>query len=98
LGKRFINVNQLIAALSPSADRVAQGSERGERVMSGTHTVWHTLEQRRSRAANRERSGVMIAVALLCVMAAAEVLFLRFVAGPDSVNLISAAEGIPATE
>jgi hypothetical protein len=66
--------------------------------MSGTHTVWHTLEQRRRRAANRERSGVLIAVALLCAMAVAEVLFLRFVAGPDSVNLISAAEGIPTTE
>jgi hypothetical protein len=66
--------------------------------MSDARTVWHTLDQRRSRAASRQRSGVLIAVALLCVMAAAEVLFLRFVAGPDSVNLISAAEGIPTTD
>ena len=66
--------------------------------MSEANTIWHSLEQRRSRAANRERSGVMIAVALLCAMAVAEVLFLRFVAGPDSVNLISAAEGIATTD
>jgi hypothetical protein len=66
--------------------------------MSEAHTIWHSLEQRRSRAANRERSGVMIAVALLCAMAVAEVLFLRFVAGPDSVNLISVAEGIATTD
>ena len=39
--------------------------------------------------------GLLIAAALLGLMAVAEVAFLRYVAGPDSVNLISAAEGIP---
>jgi hypothetical protein len=42
----------------------------------------------------RRYGGILLAVVLLCAMAAAEVLFLTFVAGPDSVNMISAAEGI----
>ena len=36
----------------------------------------------------------MLAVALLCAMAAAEVLFLNYVAGPDSVAMMMAAEGV----
>ncbi len=66
--------------------------------MSEARTIWHTLEARRASAANRERTGIILAVVLLCAMAASEVLFLRFVAGPDSVNLLTAAEGIPVQE
>ena len=40
------------------------------------------------------RTGLLIAAALLCTLAASEVLFLHFVAGPDSVNLLMAAEGV----
>jgi hypothetical protein len=62
--------------------------------MSEARTIWQDLDTRRSHAATQERSGMLLAVALLCVMAAAEVLFLRYVAGPDSVNMMQAAEGI----
>jgi hypothetical protein len=55
--------------------------------MSEARTVWHMLEQRRATAASRHRTGVLLAAALLCAMAAAEVLYVRFVAGPDSVDL-----------
>jgi hypothetical protein len=63
--------------------------------MSEARTVWHEMSVRRSRAANRQIPGLLIAAVLLGLMAVAEVAFLRYVAGPDSVNLISAAEGIP---
>ena len=62
--------------------------------MSEAHTIWHDLEMRRSEAATQQRSDLLLAVALLCVMAAAEVLFLRYVAGPESVDMMQAAEGI----
>jgi hypothetical protein len=48
----------------------------------------------RNAASSRERSGFMLAVALLCAMTVCEVLFLKYVAGPDSVAMIAAAEGI----
>jgi hypothetical protein len=54
----------------------------------------HTIEARPSVVATRPRSGSIIAVGLLCTMTAAEVLFLRYVAGPDGVNMLSAAEAI----
>jgi hypothetical protein len=63
--------------------------------MSEARTIWDDLAVRRSTAANPRISGVVIAAVLLALMAVAEVAFLRYVAGPDSVNLISAAEGIP---
>jgi hypothetical protein len=63
--------------------------------MSEARTIWDDLAVRRSTAANRRISGVVIAAVLLALMAVAEVAFLRYVAGPDSVSLISAAEGIP---
>ena len=62
--------------------------------MSEARTVWHMIEARRSAVAHRRHGGLLIAVTLLCAMAASEVLFLEFVAGPDSVNMLSAAEGI----
>lgn len=66
--------------------------------MSEARTIWHDLDERRSRAATQQRSGMLLAVALLCAMAAAEVLFLRYVAGPDSVDMMQAAEGITVME
>jgi hypothetical protein len=62
--------------------------------MSEARTVWHATEARRNAAASRQRSGILLAICLLGVMAAAEVLFLRFAAGPDSVNMMVAAEGV----
>jgi hypothetical protein len=62
--------------------------------MSDARTVWHAMEAERSAAASRHRAGILLAVGLLYSAAAAEVLFLRFVAGPDSVQLMAAAEGI----
>jgi hypothetical protein len=62
--------------------------------MSEARTIWQDLDTRCSHAATQERSGVLLAIALLCVMAAAEVLFLRYVAGPESVDMMQAAEGI----
>jgi hypothetical protein len=56
------------------------------------------METRRSAAVSRDRAGLLIAAALLCAMAAAEVLFLHYVAGPDSVNLLTAAEGVQITD
>ena len=70
----------------------------GKQTMSEARTIWHEMEARRSDAANRHRSGIMLAAALLFAMALAEVAFLRYVAGPDSVNLMAAAEGIPVME
>jgi hypothetical protein len=62
--------------------------------VSETSTISHTIEVRPGVVATRLRSGFLIAVGLLCTMAAAEVLFLRYVAGPDGVNMLSAAETI----
>jgi hypothetical protein len=62
--------------------------------MSEARTVWHMAEARRSAVASPQRAGIMLAVCLLCAMTVAEVLFLHFVAGPDSVQLMVAAEGI----
>jgi hypothetical protein len=62
--------------------------------MSEAHTVWHALESRRSAAVARKRASMLLLVCLLCAMAVCEVLFLKFVASPDSVNLMVAAEGV----
>jgi hypothetical protein len=61
--------------------------------MSEARTIWHALEVRRGAATSRQRSALLLAVCLLCAMAAAEVLFLRSVAGPDGVDMV-AAEGV----
>jgi hypothetical protein len=62
--------------------------------MSQASVGWQTIEAGRNTAADRRRRGVLIAVGLLCAVTAAEVLFLRFVAGPDNANMPIAAEGI----
>ena len=62
--------------------------------MSEAQTVWHALESRRSASVTRKRTGMALLVCLLCAMTICEALFLKFVAGPDSVNLMVAAEGV----
>ena len=62
--------------------------------MSEARTIWHVMEADRSAAISRHRTGILLVICLLCAAAAAEVLFLRYVAGPDSVQMMAAAEGI----
>lgn len=62
--------------------------------MNQTPAVWVVRDERIHRALSKKRAGVVLAAALLCVMAAAEVLFLQYVAGPDSVAMMMAAEGV----
>ena len=62
--------------------------------MSEARTVWHDMQVRRDVAVSRYWSGVVVAAVLLIAMCCAEVLFLKYVAGPDTVNLLSAAEGM----
>ncbi len=64
--------------------------------MSESRTVWHAAEGRQDAAANRQPAGILLAVCLVLVVAAAEVIFLNAVAAPDSVNMMQAAEGIAA--
>ena len=63
--------------------------------MSEARTIWHDLEARRSESIVRKHSGVLLAIALLSVMTVCEVAFLRYFAGPASVNLMVAAECVP---
>jgi ABC-type Fe3+-siderophore transport system permease subunit len=63
--------------------------------MSEARTIWHDLETRRSVAVSRQRSALLLGAALLIAMCAGEVVFLNYVAGPDTVNILSAAEGMP---
>ena len=69
-----------------------------ENAMSQAQFVWRSLQERRRAAANREYVNIVLATCLLSVIAATEVLFLYHVAGPDTVNLLAAAEGIPTIE
>jgi hypothetical protein len=62
--------------------------------MSEARTVWQDLEVRRSAAASRKRTGMMLGVALLVGMCAAEVAFLKYVAGPDTIATLTAADGM----
>jgi hypothetical protein len=74
------------------------GENLEKSAMSEARTVWHAMDAQRNPAVSRHRTGLLLAVCLLCAVAAAQVLFLYFVAGPDSVNLVAAAEGIPVIE
>jgi len=62
--------------------------------MGDVYTVWHALETRRTAVASRRRASIALAVGLLVAMAASQVAFFYYFAGPDSISLISAAEGI----
>ena len=67
--------------------------------MSEARTVWHDLADRQVKSGYQRFTDCVLAATILITMTVAEVQFLRFVAGPDSVNLISAADGIiPPTE
>ena len=63
--------------------------------MSEARTVWLDVQTRLKIADDRQRSGFLLAVGLLIAMSAAEVLFLTYVAGPDTVDLLTAGEGVP---
>jgi hypothetical protein len=63
--------------------------------MSEARTVWHDLQTRRKAAAYRQGRDALLAAGLLIAMCAAEVLFLGFVAGPDLVDMLTAAQGAP---
>jgi hypothetical protein len=65
--------------------------------MSQAPTAWVMTEVREHRV-RKQRLGILLAAALLCLMATAEVLFLNFVAGPDSVALMMAAEGVTTSD
>ena len=65
--------------------------------MSEAQTIWHEVRARQRAGARQRWHGAAIAAALLIAMAAAEVLFLAYVAGPDTVDMITAAEGIAPT-
>jgi hypothetical protein len=63
--------------------------------MSEARTVWHDLQTRRSAAVSKQRVGLVLIAGLLIVMCAAEIAFLNYVAGPETVNLLTVAEGVP---
>ena len=66
--------------------------------MSEARTVWHEVAARRNVAKRQHLTGYLLACLLLLTMTVAEVQFLRHFAGPDTVNLMAAAEGIPTQE
>ena len=66
--------------------------------MNNMPTVWALSDERMYGVRSKKRAGIMLAVALLCAMAAAEVLFLNYVAGPDSVAMMMAAEGVAVSD
>lgn len=66
--------------------------------MSEARTVWHEVAARRNIARRQQFTGYLLACLLLVTMTVAEVPFLRYFAGPDSVNMMAAAEGIPTQE
>ena len=66
--------------------------------MNDMPMVWVVSEERMHGVRSKKRTGIMLVAALLCVMAAAEVLFLNYVAGPDSVSMMMAAEGVATSD
>lgn len=66
--------------------------------MNNMPTVWALSDEPIYGVRSKKRAGIMLAVALLCAMAAAEVLFLNYVAGPDSVAMMMAAEGVAVSD
>jgi hypothetical protein len=66
--------------------------------MSQARTVWHEVAARRNAAKRQYFTVYLFAFLLLITMTVAEVQFLRHFAGPDSVNMMAAAEGIPTQQ
>jgi hypothetical protein len=54
------------------------------------------MQARRNAAARRQWQGAALAVLALVAMCSAEILFLNYVASPDTVNLLTSAEGVPS--
>jgi hypothetical protein len=64
--------------------------------MSQARTVWHDLQTRQKVAANRQRSVILLAAGLLIAMTAAEAVFLAYFVGPDTIDMLTAGESVPA--
>ena len=63
--------------------------------MSEARTMWYDMATRQKVAASRQRSGILLAVVLLVAMTAAEILFLNYAVGPDTMDLLTAGQGAP---
>jgi hypothetical protein len=66
--------------------------------MNDMPLVWLVSDEQMHRVRRKKHKGLLLVAALLCAMAAAEVLFLNYVAGPDSVAMMMAAEGVASTD
>ena len=64
--------------------------------MSEAQTLWHEVRARQRSDARQRYHGIALLAMLLVAMAAAEVLFLTYVAGPETVDMITSAEGMAA--
>ena len=62
--------------------------------MSEAQTVSYELQATGSTIATRQWFGVLLAAVLLSAMCAGEVLFLRSVGGPETMNVLTVAEGM----
>ena len=62
--------------------------------MGESRTIWSDSVRRQSKDDREPLVDYILIALLLIIMAAAEVQFLWHVAGPDSVSLIQAADGI----
>jgi hypothetical protein len=66
--------------------------------MNDMPIVWVVSDEQMYGVRRKKRPGIMLLAVLLCVMTAAEVLFLNYVAGPDSMAMMMAAEGVAAAD
>lgn len=66
--------------------------------MSGSRSIWNKPVRRRAKHHQAPFVDYLLVASLLLVMTAIEVQFLSQVAGPDSVSLIQAADGIIASD
>jgi hypothetical protein len=62
--------------------------------MGDSRAIWSESAWRRAKNDREALVDYVLIALLLIIMAAAEVQFLLYVAGPDSVSLIQAADGI----
>jgi hypothetical protein len=62
--------------------------------MNDMPLAWAVSDEQMHRVRGKKQAGLLLVAALLGAMAAAEVLFLNYVAGPDSVAMMMAAEGV----
>jgi hypothetical protein len=66
--------------------------------MNDMPIVWVVPDEQMYGVRRKKRPGIILLVALLCVMTAAEVLFLNYIVGPDSVAMMMAAEGVATAD